>query len=431
MAKEVAAVTSDQVARKQLVEQVAGMIVSLGAETLALGSAGDELGLLTATADGQAQTVAAASEQTSHVIDTVASAAQELSSSLREVSRRTTETADAVQRAVADATEARTTMVALDASCKAIREVSNMIASVARQTNLLALNATIEAARAGEAGKGFAVVAHEVKELSRQTGEATDQIDKSIGVLTADADRVGRAITGIAEVVTRIGQMTIEVAAAVEEQTAVTAEIARNVTEAASSSGEVAQAIAEVHSVIADTSDHVQRVHRLTGRLREEAAALNEALQGYLKGEIREQKIAGTSTADRLRSAVAAHGAWKARLMETVVTGTSELDAAVVARDDRCPLGVWIYQESSPPERLSPHYEVIRGLHARFHELASTIMLHAVGTQQTRAIEEVAFGGAFDVLSTELIAAINAWRDELDTDNELSTSRVPLKQQPR
>lgn len=61
-----------------------------------------------------------------------------------------------------------------------IGKITEVISKISEQTNLLALNATIEAARAGEAGKGFAVVANEIKELARQTAEATQQIKGQI-----------------------------------------------------------------------------------------------------------------------------------------------------------------------------------------------------------------------------------------------------------
>ena len=72
-------------------------------------------------------------------------------------------------------------MAELNSAMESVRSVTGMIEAIARQTNLLALNATIEAARAGTAGKGFAVVASEVKQLAQDTGDATGEIDRTIG----------------------------------------------------------------------------------------------------------------------------------------------------------------------------------------------------------------------------------------------------------
>ncbi|HCK18126.1 MAG TPA: chemotaxis protein, partial [Thalassospira sp.] len=96
---------------------------------------------------------------------TVAGAAEELDSSIREISSqvsRASTISNDVENSVQQTSE---TIEALNTAAEQIGTVVELIDKIASQTNLLALNATIEAARAGEAGKGFAVVASEVKNL--------------------------------------------------------------------------------------------------------------------------------------------------------------------------------------------------------------------------------------------------------------------------
>jgi len=108
--------------------------------------------------------------------------------------RETAATLDALIAAVADN---KSRLDGLDTALSQVADVALEIEGIAKQTNLLALNATIEAARAGEAGKGFAVVAGEVKALSGQTGQSTDQISaivKDLSERLAGLRQVGESL---------------------------------------------------------------------------------------------------------------------------------------------------------------------------------------------------------------------------------------------
>lgn len=81
-----------------------------------------------------------------------------------------------------------------------IGTIVETINSISEETNLLALNAAIEAARAGEAGKGFSVVAEEVRKLSENTAESTNNVKSIISNIQKDIKLAQGTIKQIEEV---------------------------------------------------------------------------------------------------------------------------------------------------------------------------------------------------------------------------------------
>jgi putative methionine-R-sulfoxide reductase with GAF domain len=130
----------------------------------------------------------------------------------------TTDAARVADEAVNRASAMTGDVHALGEASAAIGDVIKIISSIADQTNLLALNATIEAARAGEIGKGFAVVAGEVKELARETAEATKRVSEQIAALQASADSVAGGIRTTSETISQMDAVQARIGEVLEEQ---------------------------------------------------------------------------------------------------------------------------------------------------------------------------------------------------------------------
>ncbi len=233
----------------------------------------------TAEMSGQS---ADASRQASEHVRSAATASNELSQSIVEISRRVQDSnsvaADAVKQA--DATDQR--MAELSAAGNRIGDVVKLITSIAEQTNLLALNATIEAARAGDAGRGFAVVAQEVKNLAGQTAKATDEISSHIvNMQRATGDSV-EAIKAIGQTIERISEITTSISSAVEEQGTATKSIAEGVQAAAAGTIDVAENIERVARGAGETETTSGQMLRSATALSEVSIHLRDEVEKFL-----------------------------------------------------------------------------------------------------------------------------------------------------
>jgi len=251
------------------------------------------------------QRMATDSESISTGINTVATAMEEMTSSLNEVAKNTSHASSISQSASRSTDEITEKMNVLVSASKQIGKVVGVIKDIADQTNMLALNATIEAAGAGEAGKGFAVVAGEVKELAKQSADATDEISGQIDQIQNSTNAVVDAISEISKVITQIAGINETIASAVEEQTSTAGEIshsiagnAKTVREVADNAGESAKLVNEIANSTDETStvasDVARHVDELSRGIKEVAQSSVEAARGV--SDI-SQNVQGISTA--------------------------------------------------------------------------------------------------------------------------------------
>ena len=262
--------------------QISGTVTVLASAATEMEATARSMTGSAAQTDQQASAVARAAEESGIGVQTVASASEQLASSITEINRQVTASATLTDKVVVSVRRTDDTVQALAESADRIGHVVALINSIASQTNLLALNATIEAARAGDAGKGFAVVASEVKSLAQQTAKATDEIGGQIAQVQQATNSAVEAIRQISGMIEEVGAITTSIAAAVEEQGAATAEIARNVQQTASSTQTVSSNIAGVSRAANDTGAAATQVLGAAGDLSRQAETLSSEVNTFI-----------------------------------------------------------------------------------------------------------------------------------------------------
>lgn len=217
-----------------------------------------------------------------------ASAIEQVTASMDEVTQRTkanaTEAGEAnvlVQNIKAMATSGNEQMKSMigamddiNASSETISKIIKTIDDIAFQTNILALNAAVEAARAGVHGKGFAVVAEEVRNLAAKSAAAASETAEMID------DTIHKVGNG-----TKIAQDTAksldEIVTSIDEIVGLISNITSSSNDQATAISQIDQAISQVSTVVQTNAATSQECAAASEELSNQAVTLKNLMARY------------------------------------------------------------------------------------------------------------------------------------------------------
>jgi len=379
LTKRIAITCNDEVAElaawfNRFIEKIQEILSQVSSNSQGLATASEQI---SASSRDQARGAEMQQDQTNQV----ATAMQEMATTVHEVSENSNKGAAASQKAaetareggkIVDETLSRMRAIAssVGETAKKVRElgkrsdeigrITGVIEDIADQTNLLALNAAIEAARAGEQGRGFAVVADEVRKLAERTGKATKEIAEMIRSIQSETktavaameagskevelgvestSRAGSSLHDIIRTSEQVGDMVTQIATAATQQSAATEQINSNIDQSARIASSTVTGAQQTAAALQDLAGVALNLQQLVGQFR--LSADGTAGHGRSRDHASQLGQAVSDSLDFGRVKMA-HRSWRLKL-RSFLDGRENIDPAGLASHRGCELGKWIY----------------------------------------------------------------------------------------
>ncbi len=360
--------------------------------------------------------VAAASDQASASVNTVAAAMEEMSATAREIAANSENARGIIDKASSEAGGATERIDRLGNVVSEIGKVTEVITEISEQTNLLALNATIEAARAGEAGKGFAVVANEIKELAKQTAQATGEIKNKIELIQSTTNDTVNEIGKIVAVIKEVNGIVDMIATSVESQSQRSAEITANLHQASGGIQDATRNVAEATAIAGDISSDISEVNQNTRHMNILSSEVNAQMyevidfSSNLKDVVAQFKTSPPGF--DLANVRTAHMQWRSRLVE-IVYGRKQASMENVASDRDCAFGKWLFGPEGEALHGSAHRAEVVAQHKKIHDYGLMIVQ---AMQKDDRQQAIALMQEFEHTRIAFLRALDAfWLDSLKT----------------
>ncbi len=261
---------------------VAKIVDKVASSAERMKSNAETLSLVANDTSAKANAVASAASQASTSVQTVAVSTGEVTTSIGTISQRVTNAAQSAEGAASQARKTNVTMHTLSEVAEKIGTVVQLVQAIASQTKFLALNATIEAARAGEAGNGFAVVASEVKNLAKQTSEATEEIAAQVADIQGITTEVRQAIDGISDSITEISRIMAGIEVDTAQQRNATQGISHSVQDAARGAQDVTNHVVCITAASSETGRMANDARDAAVDLSLQAEILKREVDGFI-----------------------------------------------------------------------------------------------------------------------------------------------------
>jgi methyl-accepting chemotaxis protein len=224
--------------------------------------------------------------------NSAASSAKSAAASAREGGKIVEDVLERMRGIAQSVRESAAKIEQLGARSEEIGRIVGVIDEIAEQTNLLALNAAIEAARAGEQGRGFAVVAGEVRRLAERTATATQEIAAVIqNVQTITVDAVQQMRSGTAaveqgvEATGKAGESIERIIREADTVGTMVAQIASSATQQAAATEQINASMSQISELAIESADGSQLSARACEQLFDLALGLRNMVARFDVGQ--------------------------------------------------------------------------------------------------------------------------------------------------